>query len=112
LVSVGYFISGVPGATAGALALMTPAFLILPMMRWLGRSASNARLRGAIRAVVLASAGLVLATALPLARDAITGTLPLGIVVVSFVLLSFARIESAWVMLGAAALGLTVKLMA
>ena len=110
--SVGYFISGIPGAIAGALALITPAFLILPMMRMAGGSATNARLRGAIRAVVLASAGLVLATALPLARDAVTGAVPVAIVVVSFVLLSFTRIESAWVMLGAAALGLAVKVLA
>jgi len=110
LVSVGYFIDGVPGAIAGALALITPAFLILPMMRWLRRSASHPRLRGAIRAVVLASVGLVLATALPLARDAVTGAVPLGIVVATFLLLSFTMVESAWVMLGAAALGLAVKL--
>src|SRR5579871_4417782 len=60
LVSVGYYAAGYPGATVGLLALMTPAFLILPLMRWFGARASSPRVRSAIRAVVLASAGLLL----------------------------------------------------
>jgi chromate transporter len=92
--------------------VMTPAFLVLPLMTWMGARAGTPRIRGAIRAVVLASAGLLLSASLPLARDAITGLLALVIVVVSFVVLSFTRVDSAWVMLGAAAVGLVAKLLA
>src|SRR5277367_6285279 len=60
LVSVGYFVGGLPGAAVGLLAVMTPAFFILPMMYWIGARANSPRIRGAIRAVVLASAGLLL----------------------------------------------------
>jgi len=109
LVSVGYYADGLPGAAAGLLALMTPAFLILPMMRWLGRRAESPRVKSAIRAVVLASAGLLLSASLPLARDAITGPVTLGIVVLSFGLLVLTKIDTLWVVLSGALIGLLAK---
>jgi chromate transporter len=109
LVSVGYYADGLPGATAGLLALMTPAFLIVPMMRWLGRRAESPRVKSAIRAVVLASAGLLLSASLPLARDAITGWLTLAIVLASFALLVLTKIDTVWVVLGGALIGLAAK---
>ena len=112
IVSVGYFVSGLPGAFAGLLAVVTPAFLVLPLLSWVGKRAGTPRIKSAIRAVILASAGLLLSASLPLARDAITGTLPLAIVLVTFFVLSFTRIDSAWVMLGAAMVGLAAKLSA
>jgi len=109
LVSVGYYADGLPGATAGLLALMTPAFLIVPMMRWVGRRAESPRVKSAIRAVVLASAGLLLSASLPLARDAITGWLTLGIVMISFAVLVLTKIDTVWVVLGGAVAGLVAK---
>jgi chromate transporter len=106
LVSVGYYADGLPGAAAGLLAMMTPAFLIVPMMRWMGTRASSPRVKGAIRAVVLSSAGLLLSASLPLARDAITGPLTFGIMLVSFVVLALTKIDTVWVVLGGAAIGL------
>ncbi len=110
LVSVGYYAEGYPGATAGLLALITPAFLILPMMRWVGARAESPRVKSAIRAVVLASAGLLLSASIPLARDAITGWLTLGIVLVSFAVLALTKIDTVWVVLGGAVAGLTAKM--
>ncbi len=111
LVSVGYFVRGLPGAFAGLLAVMTPAFLVLPLMFWLGARAGTPRIRSAIRAIVLASAGLLLSASFPLARDAITGAVTLAIVIVTFLVLSFTRVDSVWVMLGAAIVGLGAKLL-
>jgi chromate transporter len=106
LVSVGYYAAGYSGATVGLLALMTPAFLILPIMRWVGRRAESPRVKSAIRAVILASAGLLLSASLPLARDAITGWLTLGIVLASFAILVLTKIDTVWVVLGGAVVGL------
>ena len=110
LVSVGYFVDGLPGAVAGLLALITPAFLVIPLMNWLAKYAKVPRIRSAIRAIVLASAGLLAAASVPLARDAATGILAIAIMVITFALLTFSEIESWWVMLGAALLGLTAHL--
>jgi chromate transporter len=110
VVSVGYLAAGLPGAGAGLLATITPAFLILPMMRWVRNRAGTPRVRGAIRAVIVATAGLLLSATLPLARDAIHGRFSAGIVIATFVILSLTKVDSAWVMFGAAVLGLAVKL--
>jgi len=109
LVSVGYFVDGLPGAFAGFLALITPAFLVIPMMRWLRARAGTPRIRSAIRAIVLASAGLLLSSSIPMAGDAITGYVTLAIVAVTFVVLSFTRVDSAWLMFGAAVVGLVAS---
>jgi chromate transporter len=111
LVSVGYFAAGLPGALAGLIALITPAFLIIPLMSWIGAYAKLPRIRGAIRAVILASAGLLIAASIPLTRDAAIGPLAVAIVVISFMVLAFTRVETWWVMLGAAAVGLGAKLL-
>jgi chromate transporter len=112
VVSVGYFVDGLPGAMAGLLALVTPAFLIIPMMRWVGDYAKIPRIRSAIRAVVLASAGLLVASSIPLAQDAATGPMAVAIILVSFVALTFTNLESWWVMMAAAVVGVGVKLIA
>ncbi len=109
IVCVGYTVAGAPGAVAAFFALITPAFLVLPMMYWLGKRADSPRIRDAIRGLLLGSAGLLLAASVPLARDAITGPLTLGIVIGSFLILSFTKLDSAWLMLGAAAVGFAAK---
>ena len=110
LVSVGYYADGLPGATAGLLAIMTPAFLVLPLMRWIGARAESPRVKSAIRAVVLASAGLLLSASLPLARDAITGPLTFGIMLLSVAVLAFTKVDTMWVVFGGAIAGLVAKM--
>jgi chromate transporter len=81
------------------------------MMSWIGAYAKLPRIRGAIRAVILASAGLLMAASIPLTRDAATGSLAAAIVAASFIVLVFTRVETWWVMLAAAAVGLGAKLL-
>jgi chromate transporter len=105
LVSVGYMVAGVPGACAGWLAMITPAFLIIPMLRFLGKRAEHRRIKSVTRTVLLAGAGLMAASAAPLARDAVTGPVTLTILVASFVLIALTRVDTLWIMLGAAIAG-------
>ena len=112
VVSVGYFVAGAPGAFCGWLAMITPAFLIIPMLRYLGARAEQPALRSAIQAVTLAAAGLVVASAVPLARDAITGFAAATIAIASFLALVATRVDTAWVIAGSAAAGLLAGLLA
>jgi chromate transporter len=105
VVSVGYLVDGAPGACAGWLAMITPAFLIIPMLRFLGVRAEHRRARAVARAVLCAGAGLMAYAAVPLARDAITNPLSMTILVASFILIAAARVDSLWIMLGAAVIG-------
>ncbi|MGA2134867.1 MAG: chromate transporter [Bryobacteraceae bacterium] len=106
MVSAGYFVDGVPGACAGCLAVMTPAFLIIAMLRYMGRRVDRPAVKSAIQCVTLAAAGLVVDATIPLARDVFTGWDAIGIAAVSAAVLAFTRVSTAWVILGAGLAGL------
>jgi chromate transporter len=102
IVSVGYFVAGIPGAIAGWLAMITPAFLIIPLVHFAGRKIDHPRVKGILETVVIASAGLLLAAAIPLGRDALTDPVTVGIAIASLVLLLTTEIDTLWIILGAA----------
>jgi chromate transporter len=110
LVCVAYLVGGIPGAAVGLVALITPSFLVIPIMSWLGKRADNPRVRGAIRGLLLSAGGLLVSSSVPLTLDAITGTFAMLVVLASFLILTFTRLSSAWLMLGAAAAGLATLL--
>ena len=91
IVSVGYFAAGLPGAVAGWLAMITPALLIIPLVHFVGRRMEHPRVRSVLQTVVIASAGLLLAAAIPLGRDGLTGPVTSSIAAVSFLLLLTTR---------------------
>jgi chromate transporter len=62
LVAVGYFAAGYPGAATAALALATPAILIVFLLRALGERTEYANLQSAIRYVILGGAAYSAAT--------------------------------------------------
>ena len=86
--------------------MIAPAFLAIPLGRLVGARVDNPRLLGAIRASTAASAGLVLAANVPMARGALTSSFLALIAVASFAVFSFTRIDSVWVILVVALLGL------
>ena len=48
IVSVGYFVAGLPGAVAGWLAMITPALLIIPLVHFVGRRMEHPRVRSVL----------------------------------------------------------------
>ncbi|MEZ5401902.1 MAG: chromate transporter [Bryobacteraceae bacterium] len=105
VVCVGYYAAGLPGAAVGFVAMVTPAFLILPLLAWFGKRARSPALRRGISSVTLAAAGLVLATTIPFAQDAFTGALPVAVAGASFAALAFTPVDTLWVIAAAAAAG-------
>lgn len=71
VVAVGYFAAGWGGALAGWLAMTTPALLAIPLLAAIQRWLHVPRMRGAVDAVVIASAALLVAAGVSLAGDAI-----------------------------------------
>src|SRR5271170_3179618 len=69
--------------------MITPALLIIPLVHFAGRKMEHPRVNGVLQTVVIASAGLLLAAAIPLARDALTEpiTIAIAIAAVSLVVL-------------------------
>lgn len=106
VVSVGYYADGIPGAVAGWLAMITPAGLIILLLRLFGRNADRPRVRSLQQALVFASAGLLVAAAVPLAHDAVTGTVTAVIAITSLLLMVFRKADALWLVVGAAVVNL------
>jgi chromate transporter len=70
VVSVGYFAGGWPGAVVAWLAMITPALLVIPLLTMLRQFLHLPRVRAAVDAVVIASAVLLLTSAVRMAMDA------------------------------------------
>jgi chromate transporter len=93
-VSVGCFAAGLPGAIAGWLAMITPALLSIPLVHFVGRRMEHPRVRSVLQTVVIASTGLLLAAAIPLGRDGLTGPVTWRIAPVCFVQLLTTTIDT------------------
>ena len=102
VVSVGYFVDGIPGAIAGWLAMITPALLMIPLLEFVRRKAENPRFKTVLRCVVFASAGLLLWVTIPLATDALHGYLTVIIAVAAFAMAITKKVDTLWIVLGGA----------
>ncbi len=108
VVSVGYFAAGTSGAIAGWLAMSTPALVILLMLRFIGHRAENPRLRQMLESVVVASAGLLFAAAIPLARESLTDFFTILIALATLFLMITKKVDSLIIIAGSAALTLII----
>ena len=77
VVAVGYLAAGWPGAVAGWLALVTPAFAALPLLATVQRWLHVPRVRALVDAVVVAGAALLVPAGVSLAADAVRQALRL-----------------------------------
>src|SRR5205807_1905726 len=97
IVSVGYFIAGIPGACAGWLALVSPAFVIIPLLQYVGARAERPTIRSSIQALTLAAAGLIASSTIALA---------------SFLFMAFTDRDTLWIIGGSAIIGLFYGMLA
>jgi chromate transporter len=87
--------------------MITPALLIIPLVHFVGRKMEHPRVKSILQTVVIASAGLLLAAAIPLGRDGLTGPVTWAIAAVCFILLLTTKLDTLWMILGAALVSLT-----
>lgn len=106
MVSIGYQLAGVPGAIAGWCALITPPFLMIPLLTFVGARAHLPRVKRAIRFVMLAAAGLIAASTIPLARDSIESPLLAALALFSFATTAFTKLDTLWIFAISAAIAL------
>ena len=106
VVSVGYMADEVPGAIAGWLALAAPSLAVILLVGIFGRRAQHPRVRSMLQCVVLASAALLVLAAVPIGSDALDGPLAIGIAALALPLLVSRRINTLWILGGAAVVSL------
>lgn len=104
VVIVGYFVLGIPGAIAGALALTSPALLAVPIAHVVRRGRAT-EIRGASSGIVIASCVLMVTTALQMAQEAAPSPAFALLAVGAFALLALTRVAPVFVILGSACIG-------
>ena len=77
------------------------------MLRFAASKAEHPRVRSALQAVVVASSGLLLAATVPLGMSALTGPVTGLIAVMTIILMLSTRIDTLWIILGAALMTLS-----
>ncbi len=107
---LGYLLRGPVGALVATVGMFLPAFILVavsgPLIPLIRRSATaGAFLDG----VNVASLALMAAVSYDLGRSAIVDLLSIGIAIASAVLLFRFRINSAWLVLGGAAIGIAAR---
>jgi len=103
---VGYVLGGVPGAVLATVAIFLPAFVLVaasgPLVSRLRRSSAAGAVLDGINVAALA---LVVVVSAQLARSAVVDWFTLGLAALGALLLLRYRVNSAWLVLGAAAAG-------
>jgi len=107
---LGYLLRGPVGAVVATAGIFLPAFLLVaisgPLVPYIRKSATaGAFLDG----VNVASLALMVAVSYQLGRSAIVDWLTVGLAIASAILLLRYRINSAWLVLGGALVGITAK---
>jgi chromate transport protein ChrA len=106
IVGVGYFVAGPAGAATGWLAMLTPAFAAVPLARIGIRWLTNERAKQAMDAAVLASAGLIVMSAIPLAQSSMRDSVHYFLAFGAFTVGVKTRVPTALVLAAAGVIGL------
>lgn len=106
---IGYLVAGVPGAIVATIGIFLPGFIFVGITNpFIPRLRRSLWLAALLDGIVAASLGLMAAVTVDLALQAIIDIPTALIVVAAAVLLIRFRINSTWLIIGGAALGLAV----
>jgi chromate transporter len=109
---IGYVLGGVPGALLATVAIFLPGFLFVPLVyRLLPRLRASRWTSAFLDGVIVAALGLMAGVTWTLARAAIVDVLTALIALAALALLVRWKVNSAWLVLGGALLGVAAHLL-
>lgn len=107
---IGYLLEGIPGAAVATLGIFLPAFIFVGLLNpVVPRLRKSPWLAALLDGVNVASLGLMAGVTLILGRTAVVDALTVFIALVTGVLLFRFRINTTWLVLGAAGIGLLLS---
>jgi chromate transporter len=107
---IGYVIAGLPGAAAATFGIFFPSFLFVWITHpWVPRLRRSPWAAGFLDGINVGSVALMAAVCLELARGALTSGVTWLIAALALVVVLRTRLNSAWVILGGALIGLVLK---
>ena len=106
---IGYLLAGPTGAVVATFGIFLPAFLFTALSATLVRRVRNTpAARGFLDGVNAAAVALIAVVLYELARSALVDLTMVAIAAISAVLILWLKVNSAWVIVGAAAIGLVL----
>jgi chromate transporter len=106
---LGYLVAGPLGALVATIAMFFPAFVYVAISEPLVRALRRSRIAGAaLDGVIAGSVALIAVVTLQLGRAAVVDLPAILIFLVSFAVLTWTRLNSAWLILGCGLLGVLV----
>ncbi len=111
VVSVGYMAGGLPGAVAGWFAMAAPALAVILLVGTFGKRAHHPRIRSMLQCVVIASAAMLVLAAVPIGRETLDSPLTLAIAAIALPVLLAKRLDTLWILGGAAAVSFAAALL-
>jgi chromate transporter len=110
---IGYLVAGVPGAVVSTVAIFVPSFVIVvALTRWLPRLRASQTASAFLRGVNVGVVAVMLLALISLGRAALVDAWTWLIALVALALLLRTRVDTTWVLAGAALLGLALRLAA
>lgn len=104
---VGYLLGGLPGALLATLGIFLPSFVYVALSHPLiPRLRRSPWMRGLLDGAGVASLGLMAGVTWELGRAALSDPLTIGIALLAVILLMRSKVNSTWIVLGGAVLGL------
>ncbi len=109
---IGYVLGGIPGAVVATVAMFLPAFVFVGAVTPIARRVRDRVWTGALLDGVTAAAlGLMAGVTVQLAGDAFVDPFTVALAVVAGILLWRTRLNTAWMVLGGAVLGLAADVL-
>jgi chromate transporter len=106
VISLGYFIDGIPGALAVTIASLLPPFLVLVWAGLYRRYAHLPIVHAVTRGIRVAVVGLIVAVGLSLAQAEVHDPFALAVAVLAGLLLAFTRFDAILILVAAAIAGI------
>ncbi|KAB2861972.1 MAG: chromate transporter, partial [Anaerolineae bacterium] len=108
---IGYLVAGVPGAILATVAIFLPAFVFVYLSSpFIPRLRQSKWLGSLLDGVNVAALGLMAAVTFELGRDALVDWVTVVLAITSAVLLIRFRVNSTWLIVGGALVGLLKSL--
>lgn len=108
---IGYLIAGVPGAVAATVGIFLPSFLLVALVYPLGtRIRRSPWLSGFLDGVNVAALALIAGVLILLAKAALVDWFTIVLAAIALLILLRFKINSAWLVLGGAVVGVSVHL--
>ncbi len=110
---IGYLVAGVPGAVVSTVAVFLPSFVIVALIGpWIPRLRKSPAAQAFLKGVNAAVVALILAVSIALLRAAIVDVWTALILAAALLALLRFRVDTAWLVLGGAGIGLAHYLLA